>query len=164
MAATKRKKLYFDISLVTLPSVVRACTQFRATYPGDLYGSVLEDFAALTAGSSANDKQRNEVTAWFVPVDGEILDGGRATQIIDKRNQRVYVRFVQATVSDNTDGTGIAAGLTFPGRIQGTTPIGTRHFSVLVARDSKLGGTNRTDISPTVRGRLYVQRQHKIEI
>ena len=158
--ATRRKKLYFDISLVTVTAVVRACTQFRATYPGDLYGSVLEDFAPLTAGSSAALKQRNEVTAWFAPVSGQRTTSA-TTANSPYLNQSYYVRFVSATVTNNTDATTIPDGLVFGTQIQGSTPIGTRHFGVMVARHRS---TTSAENSPTVRGRLYVQRQHQIEI
>jgi len=160
--ATRRKKLYFNINLTTVNNglgatlvfgQVVACTQFRVGYTGDVYGSVLEDLAALTLGSSDELKRRNEVTAWFQPITGQVV-----TSIgTPFRNQRVYVRFTVATVRDN----GTAEILIFAGQPSGTTPIGTRHFGILVARD---GAGSATDVSPTVRGRLFVQRQHNIEI
>ena len=165
--ATRRKKLYFNINLTTVNNGLGAtlvfgqavaCTQFRATYGGDVYGSVLEDLAALTIGSSDELKRRNEVTAWFQPITGQIV----AAVGTPFRNQRIYVRFILPTVMENSIlGPTYAPGLAFTGQPNGTTPIGTRHFGILVARD---GAGSATDISPTVRGRLFVQRQHNIEI
>jgi len=163
--ATRRKKLYFNINLTTVNNglgatlvfgQVVACTQFRAGYTGDVYGSVLEDLAALTIGSSAELKRRNEVTAWFQPITGQVVLDGTAAY----RNQRVYVRFTIPTVRAN----GTAVILTFPGQPDGTTPIGTRHFGILVSRDWRSSNHLDVTISPTVRGRLFVQRQHNIEI
>lgn len=169
--ATRRKKLYFDISLTdAIPTRVYACTQFTATYAGDLYGSVLEDFAPLTPASSAELKRRNEVCAWFQPTDGQTLPNINAagTALITARNQQVFVRFVIATATTtNTASWTVTqvSGLTFGSQLPGSTPIGTRHFGVMVARGIPLRPTGYDDTrSPTVRGRLYVQRQHTIEI
>lgn len=130
-----------------------------------MYGSVLEDFAPLVAGSTNELKRRNNVCAWFQPTDGQFLDSGTAGTF---RNQQVYVRFVIATVNTNdTAGwsTTQVAGLTFSGHTPGSTPIGTRHFGVLVARGRQIRPNIFVgSVSPTVRGRLYVQRQHTIEI
>lgn len=151
MAAIKRKKLYFFVDLAAVTQAVARCTQgFRAgvqsTYAGDAYGGVLEDLPALTAGSAGARKARNEVTAWFVPHSGGPL---AATS----RAPFVITEFVQWTSS--ASGASVLAnggGVAGP---DGSSPIYTRQFGVRVRR----GAT-----APTVKGVLYVQRRHSIEV
>ena len=154
MTAIRRKKLYFDVDLTTSAAAIFPCTQFRISYAGDNFGGVLDDLPPLTSASPAESKRRNSVCAWFQPTDGQVLANYADATLpisVNDRNQRVYVRFVAATTS-------VAAptDLTFSGLLPGSSPIGTRHFAVYVARDNS--------ISATVRGVLYVQRQHSIEI
>ena len=163
--ATRRKKLYFNINLVATGGIpifaqAVACTQFRSTYGGDMYGSVLEDLAPLTGSDSNELKRRNEVTAWFQPITGQHIQGSGTSTTY--RNQRVYVRFTEPTVSGNAQSVTILSS--FAGYPAGMTPIGTRHFGVLVSRDWNAANHLDTGVSPTVRGRLFVQRQHNIEI
>lgn len=162
MTAIRRKKLYFDVSLVgAVKAQVFPCTQFRISYTGDNFGAVLDDLPPLTNTSPSESKRRNSVCAWFQPTDGQSLpDLAAGTAPVLARNSHVFVRFVNATTSTSPT---FPTDLTFPGLLPGSSPIGTRHFSVLVARP---GGDflDNNGTSPTVRGVLYVQRQHSIEI
>lgn len=145
MSAIKRKKLYFDVSFqnaTTNASRAFPCTQFRASYSGDLYGGVLDDLPALVAGSPADKKRANDVAAWFQAR--EAAGTGTTTGLMK-------VDFINATTGNNT---GTALNVTSPFTQDGSTPIFTRHFAVRVR---KLGAA-------TVTGRLYVQRQHSIEV
>ena len=170
MPAIRKKKLYFDVDLTgATRGLAFPCTQFRQTYNGDLYGGVLDDLPALVVGSPAVRKRLHSVAAWFSPLSGERARVNVTTGEVARTglNQRVYVKFIAATagfvkgIGDSASiGFATTDGLIFAPQLQGSTPIGTRHFSVLVIRDV----TANLVTSATVRGVLYVQRQHSIEI
>lgn len=149
--ATKRKKLYFD---VTLPAGLGAaggliarnfpCTQFRSTgsYTGDIYGGVLDDVPALTTSAPSETKRRNEVSAWFVPTSAQALQLTLGAIAVAFTIPTTVQTITAATLLVNTAGP------------DGSTPIYTRHFGVQVRRYGQA----------TMTGRLYVQRQHSIEV
>lgn len=159
MTAVRKKKLYFDVAL-TGATFAQAfpCTQFRASYAGDNFGGVFDDLPPLNSATASGETQRrNSVSVWFAPTDGGTIPISATIGASDK----VYTRFVFPTTAANFAGfsTTQIAGLTFGSRVRGSTPIGTRHFAVSVSR-----GGNSGNLSATVRGVLYVQRQHSIEI
>jgi len=144
--AIKRKKLYFDVTFGTgaLSGTARnfPCTAFRSSYAGDIYEGVLDDLAPLVLASPLEDKRRNEVSAWFAPVNASALQLTMGA---------IAVAFINAT---NTQTITAATLLTNPAGPDGSTPVYTRHFGVQVRRYGVA----------TMTGRLYVQRQHSIEI
>jgi len=170
MPAIRKKKLYFDVDLTgATRGLAFPCTQFRQSYNGDLYGGVLDDLPALVVGSPAARKRLHSVAAWFSPLSGQLAINAAADAFPGNTgiNQRVYVRFIAATtgfVKGIANPASISVittdGLVFAPQLKGSTPIGTRHFSVLVIRDVDANLVT----SATVRGVLYVQRQHSIEI
>jgi hypothetical protein len=166
MAAVARKKLYFDVLLGS--AVSRAffpCTQFTPGYTGDRYGGVLAALEACTGGAPNATKVQRAVTAWAV-----IVGDSQAGATITSNGSILAVDFVQPTqtvvntaavtriVYLNPGGT---ANTAKPGQdaVYGTLGI-IRHFSVRIRRPS--AGGNSAAVS--VRGTLYVQRQHSIEV
>ena len=158
------KKLYFNITWAagaTLSTKIVPCTPFRPSATiGDRYGALLEAMPALTGNSPNTMKERNGVSAWFVP-----RSGGAA--VATSAGGPVFVDFVGATLAQagqnynadllpylSLDGTSVA-------RNRGTDTIyGTlgqpRHFSVRLRRP----GTTTASFS----GVLYVGRNHSIEV
>lgn len=162
MAGIRRKKLYFDVNLVAVTKRSFPCTQFRASYSGDRYGGVLDDYQALTATSPPQRKRAWDVRAWFQPLTGGTV--GEQTIITDNMNatvtvlaERVFVQFMGATTTTQINGVWPAALAPAVGAVPlGASPIGTRHFGVRVSREGTL--------SATVRGILHVERQHEFEV
>lgn len=158
------KKLYFNItwaSGVTLSTKIVPCTPFRPSVTiGDRYGALLEALPALTGNSPNTMKERNGVSAWFVPRSGGVA-------AVTSGGGPVYVDFVGATLAQtglnyNTqllpylsqDGSSVA-------RNRGADTIyGTlgqkRDFAVRLRRP----GTSTVSYS----GVLYVCRNHSIEV
>lgn len=169
MSGIKRKKLYFDVSLVAVTKQTFPCTQFRNSYSGDRYGGVLDDLPPITStgltGQLGQRKRAADVRAWFQPTTGANNVGrtynftgpDTGTVNITILAERVFVQFMGATTTTSISGGGTAALTPAVGAIPaGATPIGTRHFAVRVSRQ----GTN----SATVRGILHVERQHSFEV
>lgn len=162
------KKLYFNISWptgATLSTKFVPCTPFRSSVTlGDRYGALLQALPALTGNSPNANKERNAVTAVYVPRTGTTPANPTSTG-----QSVVYVDFCAPTL-------GFAAGtnvslvpllpyLSFGGtsvsRNIGTETIyGTlgqpRHFSVRLRRNA----SNTTSMA----GVLYVSRNHSIEV
>lgn len=165
--AIKAKKLYFDVAFSgTTSRAFFPCTQVTATTPGDRYGALLDALEALTGGSNPRTKQQRAVSAWFVPAGssqaGSAWSAGSGAQ--------VAVDFVQPTllVLNNVAPTRIqylnpggTVNTSKPGQdaIYGTLGI-LRHFSVRLRRPN--AGT--TAFGQSLRGTLYVQRQHSLEV
>lgn len=166
MAAIKRKKLYFFVNLdeasaangtpTDPPDYTTAlcrCTQGRrngvpSTYAGDAYGGVLEDLPALTVGSPGFRKAQREVTAWF-----ERHSSGLSPTV-----SNVFVDFVNWTTN-----TGGAAPLAIAYGQQQLYAVGPQGSSAVYTRDFAVRVMRRFG-TPTVRGVLYVERQHVIEV
>ena len=144
--ATKRKKLYFDVAFAAGAANGAArnfpCTQFRDSYTGDIYQGVLDALPPLASATPGEIKRRNEVTAWFVPANAQALQLTVGA---------IAVAFINPTTVQTITA---ATLLTNPNGPDGTTPIYTRHFGVQVRRFG----------TATMTGRLYVQRQHSIEV
>lgn len=152
----KVKKLYFDVVLTRQGGstsdaslVVNRCTggALANTYAGDRDGGVLDDFPALSASSANALKRKSEVSAWFAATSLSFptVAGAVAPALVD---------FVQWT--------SVASGAT-PLPSSGSTPSGataivTRHFGVRVRAFRTLTGNF------ILKGVLYVQRQHTIEV
>lgn len=160
MSGIKRKKLMFLASFPNATSgnaaniAVFPCTQFRASYAGDVYGGVLDALDPLTVGSPGERIRLNDVQAWVRPIRlGSALttDGGS-----------FRVEFCAATTSTTdattlpTSGLKTAAGGTVG--VDGLTPVLTRHFGVKVTR------TRQDSDAVTGVVAVYVQRQHTIEV
>lgn len=142
MAAVKRKKLYFDVVFgnASVANRTYPCTQFKSSYTGDAYGGVLDDLAPLVAGSTNQAKRLAEVCAWFVP---------NAALASATSPNPITLAFVPATTT--AGGTGLTDAVS---GLKGSTPIYTRHFGVNIRKPGLA----------TMSGRLYVQRQHSIEV
>lgn len=171
----KRKKLYFDCSLPAgVTRRIFPVTLGRASFnTGDMYGGLLDNgVPKVTTASPVDAKRRNMVHAWFEPQT--FLNVGVTT--VARVNTGVLVDFVVWTCA----GKGItAAGIGFTGASgtqlpggasSGTNPailtgsaasaLLTKNFAVRVRKltDDSLG------VHMTVRGTLYVERQHSIEV
>jgi hypothetical protein len=157
------KKLYFNITWAagsTLSTKVVPCTPFRASVTiGDRYGALLEALPALTGNSPNTMKERNGVSAWFVP-----RSGGAAA--VTSAGGPVYVDFVGATLGQTiNNNTALLPYLSLDGtsvnRNRGTDTIyGTlgqkRDFAVRLRRP--------TTTTASFSGVLYVCRNHSIEV
>jgi hypothetical protein len=166
MAATVRKKLYFDVAISSaLTRAFFPCTQFTPGYTGDRYGGVLAALEACTGGAPNATKVQRAVSAWFVKAGDS-----QAGQTITSNGSIMAVDFVQPTQTVVTTvavtrivylNPGNTANTAKPGQdaIYGT--LGSlRHFSVRLRRPS--AGGNAAAVS--IRGTLYVARQHSIEV
>jgi hypothetical protein len=162
MSATKRKKLYFDFSIgINATRQIFPATQFTSSLTGDRYGGLLDALEACTGSSPADIKRRNEVSAWVQRTAQVYSNTPMAT------SGQLSVQFVYPT---SGNGTGpvvplpfMTPGFTFTDGKDGSSAVfgvaGTpRHFSIVVRRPSN------ANIASTVRGVLYVQRQHSIEV
>lgn len=166
MAAVQRKKLYFDVSIGSAASrAFFPCTQFTPGYTGDRYGGVLAALEACTGGAPNATKVQRAVTAWFV-----LAGDSQAGATITSNGSIMAVDFVQPTqtvaggasvtrlVYLNPGGT---ANTAKPGQDAVYGTLGSiRHFSVRLRRPS-VGGNSA---AVSIRGTLYVQRQHSIEV
>jgi hypothetical protein len=184
MAVVKRKKLYFDVAFgggtgtlpvagVSVPATVAClyfpCTQFTASYPGDRFGAVLDALEALTGNAPNGIKAQREVEVWFSMSN---LGAGLLTLTNPSATttEIVAVDLVQPTsfVANHANVTRLrslnAAGTTLFARA-GTSAIygtlgGLRHFSARVRKTNNAG----VALGTSLRGTLYVARQHGIEI
>jgi hypothetical protein len=171
-----RKKLYFDVNFgsgtggigqavaTTVPALYFPCTQFTNGVAGDRYGAVLQALEACTGNTPNQIKAQREVSAWFAFAGG----GGQLT--VTSAGSPVAVDFVQptGTVANHANVTRLkvlnTAGTTQFAKggfsaIYGTLGI-ERHFSVRVRKANASGVATTT----SVRGTLYVARQHSIEV
>lgn len=134
----KREKLYYDLVIVfPMVSVTR-----EPTFAPDRYGNTFERLDPLFAGSPGGLKARNAVSAWF--QCSSFTEGGPPPPMSD-----VCVDFVDLADASLPDPTG--------GGFPGLDPVYTSRFQVRV-RPFGFPGTF------TVRGTLFVQRQHSIEV
>jgi hypothetical protein len=155
------KKLYFDVLLTaTRSSQSFLCTQFTAGTPGDRYGSLLKALEACTASTPAGVRQQRAVGAWFAA-------SFYGPQNTTTAQPRVTTTFVQPTANGNnlslTSLPYVTSGGTVANKIGQTATDSVtsgvlRHFGVQVSKTNLPGGT------VSVRGVLYVQRQHSIEV
>jgi hypothetical protein len=161
----KRRKCYFDIMNITQAfpspgdagtsrfSIVRPTQQNATTPSTERYGGFLDDVAALTGGSPPEVKRRNAVSAWFQPRPG----------YSSMLTHRVEFVGVAGTVTAATPLPFLLPGGGVDLEKAGADAIYTRHFRVrlqhiliaTVAAGPTIG---------TVRGTLYLQRQHSIEV
>lgn len=156
-----RKKLYFDLAFTGTRQIV-LCTQFRTGVTiNERFNGALQALEALTGSSSGVSKAQREVEARFVPAG--LTNAALATSLTSVAAP-FWLDFIGATIGNGTGGISRLPYLTVGGTVFqkagqsavfGTTGI-LRHFAVRVRRT----GTNTT----TVRGTLYVGRQHSIEV
>lgn len=156
-----RRKLYYDFSIGGgATRAIVPVTQFRAGLTcGDRYGAVLSRLEALTGSSPVANKERNAVMAWAA-----LAGNSQAGNTITSVGAPVWVDFIGAT---SGNGTGAITRLPYftvggtlfqkPGQeaIYGTAGS-IRDIAIRVRRT----GTGAT----TLRGVLYVQRQHSMEV
>lgn len=138
---TKRKKLYFNVLLTRNGPAAPAknaaffVTQFTPGTTGDRYGNLLDKLGLLTPGSAGGPKARNAVSSWF-QCSSITGDPGH-----------VCLDYISANAPNIT----LAVAI--------TDPILTRDFRVRL----KAGLAVATN-TYVLRGILYVQRQHSIEV
>jgi len=151
--AIKRRKLYFDavFTWTGVGGVEKTtffpCTQFTAgTVSKERYAGFLDALMPLTKGSPPEKKRQNATGAWF-QVTGS--DGLGDTVLGLPR-----VTFVGETAT--TTPLANLANATFKGQ----DTVYTRNFGIRVGIDSLI----TVGLAGTVRGVLYVQRQHSIEV
>lgn len=160
---TIRRKLYFDFNIGgTATRQIFPCTQFRAGLTmGERYGGALQALEALTGSSPAASKAQRAVSAYVVLANDQ-------TNPITSVGGTLYVDFIGPTIGNNAGGITRIAYQTVGGTlfqkagqdaIYGTAGV-LRHFSVRVRRS----GITTGDINQTIRGVLYVSRQHSIEV
>lgn len=161
------KKLYFNISWpagATLSTKFVPCTPFRSSVTlGDRYGALLQALSALTGNSPNVTKERESVTAVYIPRCGTTPAAPTSA------GSPVFVDFVAPTLGFvqgsnvslvpllpylSADGTKVARNV-------GTDTIyGTlgqaRHFSVRLRRPILA--------TASMAGVLYVSRNHSIEV
>lgn len=161
------KKLYFNISWpsgATLSVKYVPCTPFRPSVTlGDRYGGLLAALPALTGNSPNLTKEKQGVTAVYIPRTGSSPASPTST------GSPVFVDFVAPTLNVvagtnlsripllpylSADGTTVARNL-------GTDVIyGTlgqpRHFAVRLRRN--------ITTTQSMAGVLYVGRNHSIEV
>jgi hypothetical protein len=155
--AAKRKKLYIDLDgsdFLLSPSIgVRRFFAFNVTQttvgtvPDDKYGGFLDSLSpisSIAAGAPGEVRRPADVSAWFQKRPGSAVASLLA-------NSEVAVDFIAAT--------GVATTL------NGIDPVTTRNFRVrltAIRMVSAAGAGGQT--SSRLIGRLYVQRQHSIEV
>lgn len=167
-----RRKLYFAVDMAAAGSTRRVfpITAGRAGFAtGDLYGGLIDAVPALTRSSFDGTKRKNMIAAWFVPATQGA--GSQIPSVLTNSNNAVAVDFVAWTAAGRTAVAGMGytgasgallGGGTLPGGAQVITgtPIAallTRHMAVRVRR--ALTGT-----AGNIKGMLYVERKHDIEI
>jgi hypothetical protein len=158
-----RKKLYFDFNIGgTATRAIFACTQFRAGMTmGERYNGALQALEALTGSSPSGLKAQRAVSAYAVPANNP-------TTAITSVGGVLYVDFIGPTIGNGTGGITRIAYQTVGGTlfqkagqdaIYGTVG-GLRHFAVRVRRSGLTSGA----VNQTIRGTVYVSRQHSIEV
>lgn len=158
-----RKKLYFDFNIGgTATRAIFPVTQFRAGMTmGERYGGALQALEALTGSSDPALKAQRAVAAWAVLANDP-------TNPITGTGAALYVDFIGPTIGNGTGAITRIAFQTVGGTlfqkagqdaIYGTVG-GLRHFAVRVRHSGVSGG----GISQTLRGTLYVARQHSVEV
>jgi hypothetical protein len=149
----QRKKLYYDVLFTfpgdtTVKSAAFRCTQFTVgTVSGERYGGFADALAALAAAAPPEKKRQNAVGAWFevAAITGTAQANTVSPAIVD---------FVDAaTLATPLANLGNA---TFAGQ----DVVYTSHFGVRV----RLAAVLTEGDAATIRGTLYVQRQHSIEV
>lgn len=156
-----RRKLYFDINFTGTRQIF-LCTQFRSGVTiAERFNGALQPAMALTGSSPSMNKARNEVSAWVIPAG--LTNAALATSLTSVASP-LWLDFIGPTIGNGTGGITRLPYLTVGSTIFqkagqsavfGTTGV-QRHFAVRVRRT----GTNTT----TVRGTLYVARQHSLEV
>ena len=150
-----RRKLYFDVALASnITGVTLACTQpltrptWAAQYSLERTHQYLDSLPALTGGAAFSMRARNETTAWFVSTT--------ACPAILSRQAKVASFFVEWTQVN----LGTKLAFLTPGGVvaakAGQSSVFTRNFAVRLQRINNTNGA--------VKGMIYVQRQHSIEI
>jgi hypothetical protein len=137
--ASKAKKLYFDLTgalaVTAGDSQIIKLTEETETTPTDRFGNLLAEVPAATSVTPVQVRQRNEVTAIFMPrTSGAVPVASTIT-----------VQFV-----DSSNNLSPAVG-TAPA---GASAVGLQNPC---AKVTFIGG------SGSVSGVLYIQRQHSIE-
>lgn len=156
-----RKKLYFDLNFTGTRQIF-LCTQFRAGVTiAERYNGAMQGLLACTGGSPARLKAENEVTVWALPAG--LTNAALATSLTSVAAP-LWVDIIGPTIGNGTGGITrlpyLTVGATVFQKAGQSAVFGTtgspRHFAVRVRRT----GTNTT----TIRGVVYVQRQHSIEV
>lgn len=160
----KAKKLYFNVDLEAVSSTRRTfpLTVGRAGFAtGDLFGALLDTFPPSGRIGDANQRRRNMVAAWFEPI-GEDLTADATRSVV--------VEFVAWTAAGRTAQAGMGftggpaagelSGATLPGGVPVYTgsPVAalfTKNFAVRVRTPDSTRG---------LKGILYVERKHSIEV
>lgn len=174
MSQLKRKKLIFSVSMSssagqfsalasgTIPrGIAFPCTNFTPGFAGDLHGAVLEDFAALPAGAPASIQVEREVSAWFMPTESAAAASQWIGTLLDFVVPTAgIVAFASGfRVAANGAAGVLAATAAYGSQAAGETTLGNQHFAV------RLRPLRRSAPAAfTVHGRLYVHRQHSIEV
>ena len=160
---SKVKKLYFDadVEVGTGASAGQSffnCTRVTAGTPAsDRYGNFLDALAALTGGSPLGLKNRNTISAVFSPVN-------EPEQPFIRDGIWPMLDFVAAAPAVLTFGD---PGLPFqiPG---GGTDLSKAGYDAIYTRNFRVRMRVRLGVvAPStmhVRGIIYVQRQHSIEV
>lgn len=168
MAQPAKKKLYFDVLFQGTTGIkIFPCTSFRDSWTGDRYGNVLQVLESLTGNSTAAMKAKQAITAVFQMSGNASASPLTVTSV---GATPFAVDFVQPTTGNgsnalvtrlrsyNSAGT-LQTALAGSDAIYGT--LGTpRHFATRVRRLNVSGAA----VSSSVRGVLYVQRQHDMEV
>lgn len=151
-----KKKLVFDISgnSGTTPAGVGpalnggaavVCTQETTGTLGDRYDSLLQQFSPLTIGAPAQARQLRQVMAVFVPK-----------HIAAGINPTIKIRFVDET-GTAVPGSNVANAVSQTGPIlTATDPTFTKRIRIFI--------NALATAAASIRGTLYVQRQHSIEV
>lgn len=160
-ALFRRRKLYFNVNTTTHTSignmrrVIFPCTQYTASYTGDAYGAVLQDYQPCTTtlanqGAQSSLRRRLATSMYFLPIAESAF--WASSTISNKGGPGVYYSmwFGDPTTGDQ---------LTVTGGIAGTTPIFHQHFAAVLNI-----GTLVNSSSFTVQGQLVVERRHSIEV
>lgn len=161
-----RKKLYFDVGFNQgIVTMYFPCTATLGG-TGDRYNGLLRPLEALTGGSDASLKARNAVQAWFAPSGTGAIASGNVTSL----SQAVAIDFIGITRAGGPTVTRLpylAAGSSSPvgpkagmESIYSITAGQLRHFAVRLRRPNVGAGAGLISL----RGTLYVARQHSIEV
>ena len=151
-----RRKLYFDV-FVASPGTgaIFACTQplarptWAAQYSRERTHSYLDSLPALTGSAPFSMRARNETSAWFVRTTacGALLG-----------QQAMVGTFFVGWVSQTVTGTKLPF-LTVGGVVAakaGQSSVFTRDFAIRLQRLNNITGD--------IKGMIYVQRQHSVEV
>ena len=164
MASTNpqiRRKLYFDVNFSGTRQIF-LCTQFRSGVTiSERFNGAMQALAALTASSPPASKARNEVTAVFIPAG--LTNAALATSLTSV-SAPCWLDFIGPTIGNGTGGiTRLifqTVGASLFQKAGQSVVFGTagspRHFAVRLRRT----GTGTT----TVRGVVYVARNHSLEV